>query len=219
MTATLAQLPDFRISHMGTSASALTAIYQSECHMAVWKKGVPEDLSTRLTNALNHYNFPAFATIVSPEDVKSVLLERYEGMPDVEAFSAHVALVVDMFCCLFELKRTGLRLKALSRAMCPKFHVDHVPCRLVTTYSGVATQWLADQDVDRNKLGIASKGLSDEQAGIYSNELDIQQLETGDVALLKGEKWWQNEGGGLVHRSPELSANEQRIVLTLDFAD
>lgn len=50
--------------------------------------------------------------------------------------------MVDMFCCLFELKRAGLRLTVLDRAMCPRFHVDRVPCRLVTTYLGAATEWL-----------------------------------------------------------------------------
>ena len=54
---------------------------------------------------------------------------------------------------LFELKSVGLRLTALGHAMCPRFHVDRVPCRLATTYFGSATEWLPHDRVNRSKLG------------------------------------------------------------------
>ena len=44
----------------------------------------------------------------------------------------------------------------------------------------------------------------------------VQQLSTNDVALLKGEVGLQCRGG-LVHRSPQLQQEEQRLLLTLDF--
>ena len=101
--------------------------------------------------------------------------------------------------------------------MCPRFHVDRVPCRLVTTYAGKATQWLAHDRVDRSKLGPGSEGKPDAESGLYTNVEDIQQLQQGDVALLKGECWEGNEGAGLVHRSPQLTAGTGRLLLTLDF--
>ena len=57
-----------------------------------------------------------------------------------------------MYCYLFELNEIGLSLRVLDKAMCPRFHVDHVPCRLITTYTGVTTQWLPHTSVDRSKL-------------------------------------------------------------------
>ena len=45
----------------------------------------------------------------------------------------------------------------------------------------------------------------------------IEQVNTGDVALLKGEKWQGNEGAGLIHRSPALADGERRLILTLDW--
>jgi hypothetical protein len=45
----------------------------------------------------------------------------------------------------------------------------------------------------------------------------IGQIASGDVALLKGEKWHGNEGFGLIHRSPQLAAGERRLILTLDW--
>lgn len=45
----------------------------------------------------------------------------------------------------------------------------------------------------------------------------IEQIASGDVALLKGEKWHGNEGLGLIHRSPQLASGERRLILTLDW--
>ena len=47
----------------------------------------------------------------------------------------------------------------------------------------------------------------------------MQQLSQGDVALLKGEGWVGNEGKGLIHRSPQLSDQASRLILTIDFID
>ncbi|MNJ05207.1 hypothetical protein D3C73_1663800 [compost metagenome] len=44
---------------------------------------------------------------------------------------------------------------------------------------------------------------------------NIQRLQAGDVAVLKGEKWQGNEGAGLVHRSP--SGHQRRLLLSLDW--
>ena len=51
------------------------------------------------------------------------------------------------------------------------------------------------------------------------SENDIKQLETGHVALLKGESWQGNEGAGIVHRSPHSDSNYRRLYLTIDFVE
>ena len=73
--------------------------------------------------------------------------------------------------------------------------------------------------VDRSKLGAGNNGLTDIHSGLFENEQDIQQLNHGDVAILKGELWEGNENAGLVHRSPALTTDERRLLLTLDFSD
>ena len=93
--------------------------------------------------------------------------------------------------------------------MCPRFHVDHVPVRLITTYAGIGSQWLMEGAMDRRQLGKPDAEPQD-------NSL-IGQIASGDVALLKGEKWHGNEGFGLIHRSPQLAAGERRLILTLDW--
>ena len=154
---------------------------------------------------------------VTPQTVLSSISKSL-GDTAQQELSENIAELVEMLCCLFELKRVGLRLTVLNRAMCPKFHIDRIPCRLVTTYQGIATEWLPHQAVDRQKLGLGSNGKLDSESGLYKTANDIQQLNCGEVALLKGELWEGNENAGLVHRSPALPAGESRLLLTLDFS-
>ena len=100
--------------------------------------------------------------------------------------------------------------------MCPKFHVDKVPCRLITTYTGVATEWLPHDRVNRRFLGPGAPTVVGSAPGICESG-DIELLETGAVALLKGESWEGNEGCGLVHRSPSIADGRKRLLLTIDF--
>ncbi|MGF0240157.1 DUF1826 domain-containing protein [Rhodococcus sp. IEGM1300] len=130
-------------------------------------------------------------------------LEGYEG------FISDVSWLVSAFACLLGAKRVGLRLRILDKAMCPRFHVDHVPVRLITTYAGVGSEWLKEGAMDRRQLGMpAAEPVQDSL---------IKQTLTGEVALLKGEKWHGNEGFGLIHRSPQLAPGERRLILTLDW--
>ena len=59
--------------------------------------------------------------------------------------------------------------------------------------------------------------ICDEVSGLFQSETDIENLQSGQVALLKGERWDGNEGAGLVHRSPRLNKDERLLLLSLDF--
>ena len=205
----------FRHMSQDKQPMVLSDIYQSEINIAIWQRKLPATLQNSVKEflALN----PTFQKemVLTPQDAFSRISESF-GNNMIE-FSEDIAELVDMFCYLFELKEAGMRLKVLDRAMCPKFHVDKVPCRLVTTYQGMATEWLPHELVDQTKLGWGCNGLPDSESGLYQSESDIQQLDCGDVALIKGTLWGGNENAGLVHRSPELIANEKRLILTLDF--
>lgn len=190
-------------------------IYQEGINIMTWQR----DLSVSLKNSINKFliskpNFQSSLT-VTPQNVSPFLYDEF-GSTEQSELVENIAELVDMFCYLLETSHVGLRLTSLDRAMCPKFHVDRVPCRLVTTYQGIATQWLPHHLVNRTKLGLGSKGLPDSESGLYQHQNDIQQLKCGDVALLKGETWFNNENAGLVHRSPALSEGETRLLLTLD---
>ncbi len=200
----------------GSDPSVLADIYQEECNISVWKRHLTSELTQVVSNFLtSNRNFQASMTL-TPNHAMASIHEALGNSDLASPLSENIYQLVDMFCYLFDVKRAGLRLTALDKAMCPKFHVDRVSCRLVTTFQGSATEWLPHELVDRSKLGHGSEGKPDETSGLFSNPGDIQQLNTGDVALLKGELWDSNEGAGLVHRSPALMTGEQRLLLTLD---
>lgn len=199
-----------------TTPDVFPKIYQENINLVVWQKKLPESFK-RFALALIEQkpNLKAVMT-VSPKDTFQNLTEHLHDVKEKNEFCQQVALLVDMFCTLFDLPHAGLRLTVLNKPMCPRFHVDKVPCRLVTTFSGDATQWLANKAANRNKLGAGCQGLPDEESGLFQKNEDINHLSTGDIALLKGEGWLENNHGGLIHRSPA-SKNNARLLLTLDF--
>lgn len=198
--------------------SGLTQIYNYGVNFAVWQRALEPELAQAVETLLAHQTGFSMSDIVTPENVTQAL-ER--SLPDVsgrDVLVRDIALLVDAYCCLFDCDTAGLRLTQVDRAMCPRFHVDQVPCRLITTYAGPATEWLAESDLNRQKLGRGSNGLPDSRSGLIAADATIQQISTGDVALLKGERWEGNEGRGIVHRSPGVEAGQQRLLMTLDMA-
>ena len=73
-------------------------------------------------------------------------------MPDSDhkrEFQQDIILLISLFACLFGAEQINLRLTPLKTAMCPRFHVDNIPCRLVTTYGGLGTEWLLEENINR----------------------------------------------------------------------
>ncbi|MGB2106152.1 MAG: DUF1826 domain-containing protein [Porticoccaceae bacterium] len=206
-----------RHSMVGGQSDIFSCIYQQETHIVIWQRSLSTSLSQSAETIL--YTKPSLeiSMVLSPRDAFETLQKALGPSQESEVLSRDIAQLVDMFCSLFEQKRAVIRLSALDRTMCPRFHVDWVPCRLITTYQGVATEWLPHNVADRSKLGTGNMGKPDELSGLFDSSSDIQQLNCGDIALLKGEIWENNMGAGLIHRSPQLSGGNRRLLLTIDF--
>lgn len=176
--------------------SILTHIYDADVNLAVWQRKLSQQVSGYASWLLSQAQPCAWQEVVARSNTSQRGHELLPEHKHKDGFVADLAEITEMFCCLFELEAVGLRLRVLDKAMCPKFHTDRVPCRLITTYSGAGTQWRNPQ---------------------YSSDCDVQQINDGEIALLKGDAWQGNEGQGLVHRSPALPAQQKRLLLTLDF--
>ena len=196
----------------GETPLALSDILEDGVNLALWQRQLPLHIAEfgELLVALNEPLADSMVIELSSEDSEPNLkglasscrdLEGYEG------FVADVSWLVSAFACLLGAKRIGVRLRLLDKAMCPRFHVDHVPVRLITTYAGIGSPWLREGVMDRRQLS---------QPEAEPGER-IEQIQCGEVALLKGTKWHGNEGYGLIHRSPALKADERRLILTLDW--
>lgn len=202
----------------GTTPAVMTKIFEPNINLAVLERDLSEDVASYAQALIKSQSTLNLRYALNPE---ASIPSLQSSLPDLigrSAFVEDVALLMEMYAYLFELDEVGLRLQILDRPMCPRLHVDRLGCRLISTYWGVGTQWLRNSDVDRTKLGTGNKGLSDEQSGIMTRPNGIQNISQGDVALLKGEGWFDNEGLGIVHRSPAVPQGEKRIVVTMDFA-
>ena len=120
----------------------LTNIYQKDISIVTWKRELSSELTSAVNDFLNLNKTKAAVLAVTPENTNEVLCNTFGDAETMMPLRNDIALLVDMFCCLFELKGAGLRITILDRAMCPRFHFDRIPCRLVTTYQGAGTQWL-----------------------------------------------------------------------------
>ena len=203
-----------RHQHQGATPKTLARILEDDVNLAVWQRQLPLHIAdfAELLLSLNEPLAEALCIELPNEDADPDLKGLDAGFRDLqgyEGFIADLQWLVSAFACLLGARRIGLRLRVLDKAMCPRFHADHVPVRLITTYAGIGSQWLKEGVMDREQLGQANA----EPHGMSQ----IQQLKRGDVALLKGEKWHGNEGSGLIHRSPQPAPGERRLLLTLDW--
>jgi hypothetical protein len=211
--------PTFNIKSMifqvqGETPQALARILDDDVNLAIWQRQLPMHIADfgRLLLSLNEPLAESLSLEIANEDSEPNLHELAPGFRDLEGyegFIADVSWLVRAFACLLGAKRIGVRVRVLDKAMCPRFHVDHVPVRLITTYAGVGSQWLKEGAMDRRRLSLPAAEPTDDSL--------IQQIGSGAVALLKGEKWHGNEGFGLIHRSPPLKPDERRLILTLDW--
>lgn len=101
---------------------------------------------------------------------------------------------VQLYADVSGTDRVEVRLESGAEQRCPKFHVDHVALRLLSTYSGAGTEWCDASDPD-----------------------DVRRLEAGCVALLKGGLHPAGGENTILHRSPPASAGP-RLLLVVDDA-
>jgi hypothetical protein len=207
----------YRTAAEGHCPTILSEIYRENVNIAIWRRALAPQVQDVVGHFVESHGSFRAAISTTPSRALDAVSTLLGEAGESGAISNDVAELVDMFCCLFDLGEVGLRLGVVDHAMCPKFHVDRVPCRLVTTYQGVGTEWLPHPVVDRVQPAPGTPGFDTFQLGVGKSKESIRQLACADVGLLKGTLWEGNERAGLVHRSPALQPGDRRLVLTLDF--
>jgi hypothetical protein len=170
------------------SAEVLTQIFQPDVNLAIWQRDSNDRISAY---AQSLFNVQALQFVAEPKELASLLEQRLPEAEGKADFIADLELVSQMLACLMDCTAVGFRLKQLEKAMCPRFHTDHVALRLLVTYSGAGTEWQSE-----------------------ASSQQYQQIGTGDVALLKGSAWNDSKESAIWHRSPHTT--EPRLLLSLD---
>jgi Protein of unknown function (DUF1826) len=189
----------------------LTQILRPEINLAVWQRDVPSAISTWLSRFRGEDLLTQSHDFDRPlriEDVAATLLSELRvNDPAAErgvAALAHDAKeLAQFFAQLSGSSSVRLRLDWITEQQCPCIHADRVPMRLLCTYRGPATEWIA------NDVTMPSPDFEPPKSLLH-------RFGTGDVAIMKGLL----DGGcasPLRHRSPPLKCSaEWRLLLTLD---
>jgi Protein of unknown function (DUF1826) len=199
----------------------LTLIYEPDVNLCVARRRITPGISSFVSRLLLASQPIERELIFGSENpaVENLLPDDLQALPGAEAWLVDVEFLIGVFRDLFDSDHLGLRLRSLDKAMCPRFHVDRIPVRMICTYGGPGTQWLPEMAVNREKLGSGACGQPDETSGLIldSDSATIQSIPSFAIALLKGELWEGNEGRGAVHRSPQPTLQApRRLLLTLD---
>lgn len=219
MSTALAQNTPLEHAQQSDSATVLTKIYDAYVNLAVWQRQPNPVLQTYCASLVKLRPSLQLRTIIQPEEIAQWVGSQLPQHEHRDEFAEDVQHLAEMYADLFDMTSIGLRLSVLDNTMCPRFHTDQLACRLVTTYYGQGSEWLAEAAVNRCKLGHDANGLPDAESGVIKIPSGIQQLQAEEVALLKGEGWLGSQVKGIVHRSPQINSGDKRVLLTFDFAN
>jgi len=204
---------------ISNDVSKIGYIFNRDINISIWKRNLNSNILHASEILLIKNSDLQFSELINKNFSIDFLVDKIGVDEKLIPFYEDIQYLTKLFCELFDIRDAWLRIDAIDKPMCPRFHADHLKCRLVTTYYGPGTQWLPNSLVNRNKLGHGNNGLADDISGLFSKKSDIENLDVGDIGLLKGEAWVNNEGLGLVHRSPHIDSNYKRLYVTIDFGD
>lgn len=191
---------------IGPDASELGSIRKPAITMSVWERSLCVSLAAAVRETLAS-GFEEVRLTLALDEVALAFVERLvvSGVSPVSAvkLSSDIALLGRHFADVMGCGRLDIRLERVRRNACRKFHADYVMARLITTYSGRATEWLDQSDAARFRQGSSL------------DDLRVRSLREGDVALLKGKFWADEEA--IIHRSPPIAGTgEQRLLLVIN---
>ena len=147
--------------------------------------------------------------VLELEDKKSIdyALPKSIESPLRSMLINQISASSEMLAELLGCNKVGVRLATLRSPMCPRFHVDKIPCRLLITLCGGGTEWIANKDVNWKIFADTNDTTP------VKDNAEIQRFKTGHWSLLKGGAW-NNNFSGVVHRSPH--EIDKRLLLSLD---
>ncbi|WP_232822359.1 DUF1826 domain-containing protein [Salinicola sp. CR57] len=193
---------------IGDTIDHLPRIFDDGITLSVMRRPLSDEITASVDGLMRESRSLEWSWRGPADDTMCADLARKLKVTQEEALVADVCLMAEAIAYLFDAPQIGVRLRKLEGAMCPRFHVDNLGVRFITTYAGAGTEWLPDDAADRRGLGAAHPDKPD----IVRDPERIQRLSCGDLALMKGSSWIGNAGRGLIHRSPP----GQRLILAID---
>ena len=187
----------------------LAAVLRPEVNLCLWQREVPAALRRFVDVNLARRDCKRLTTWDGNEPDELTWGVGLADAEDYDAFHDDVTMLSRLYAELTGADRLTIKLEAFAGSLCERLHVDRVGLRLICSYAGPGTEWLANADVDRRWLGTADDRLL-RLGGA------VRRMPRWSVGLMKGERWPGNAGNGLVHRSPKCAAGERRVLLKIE---
>ncbi|MDW3192922.1 MAG: DUF1826 domain-containing protein [Cytophagales bacterium] len=185
----------------GTQTELLEEIHQKENSIAIYQRDIQAldyELSRIIHKDITHKGSGTL------EEIASGLASFFgQELPQCERLPLDILNLVRLFDDVVKGESYRLLFSTVSGNMCRKFHTDINDLRLICTYFGEGTLWVAEDE--------SSKVKEDDSI----NDEYIHQANAGDVLILKGAL--HPEGNPVLHRSPAIEENgSRRLLLRLD---
>jgi hypothetical protein len=214
---TLRDLPSFRV-HSGSASVAeveqeeqLDTALAGHAQIVVWRRHRRRDSNEPLARYLDEcepFN------IREPLNPGQLIGERFtRPFESDEHIRTKVADYMDECLRVFRSfcgeRPIRARLELTEKQNCPKFHVDNVQVRLVSTLVGPGTQWVASEVVQQ------IRERSDCRDHLHARPGEIAMADRGDIVILRGKLSAADPSHWSLHRSPPLGDDERRLVFKL----
>ena len=145
----------------------------------------------------------------------------------IAALERDIGAVVSEYCEATGSASAIVAVSLLRRTLCSKYHVDHVPLRVMCTYLGAGTEVLSERaslvvSLASDRLGRGFGDVAKAAVGSAADSRVLKEIKKQsrecELVLLKGEKWPGNAGRAIVHRSPSIDGccGEWRLCLKVD---
>lgn len=194
----------------GTTSAVLARALEPRIELALWRREPDAPLAQWLDD-LPASALPTLRLRLRAIEVPLALQLACEAAhtpagPQREAWVADVAHLALRFAQITACELLRLRLDRVDGDACRRWHRDCVSLRLLCTYRGPGTEWVAPQYAE------------DALARPDHYDGPTKRMPTQAVALYKGCGFsGQRHDGGLVHRSPRIAGQGlQRLVLCLE---
>ncbi len=193
---------------IGKDLGILRDIHMKTKNIAVYQRNIAS-----LTQGLDHaINRPIECQANGTVEEITLSLNRYfaNALHLNENLLEDILNLLVLYEQVTKVSSFQVSLNTISTNMCRRFHADNNELRMLCTYYGPGTLWLPDYAVDRK----AYLDRKDNQKILLDESL-VQQVDTGDVVILKGSLY----PGAIpvLHRSPGIEENGgERILLSID---
>ena len=183
----------------------LAAILDHDVGIVEIGGAVPDEVSDYARALIDEQALPGpLEARCRPGDAES-FTRRLANLSGRASFTAWLDRWLSSFAAVNDVQEVGIRVSHLRASMCPRFHVDMVPTRLITTLTGPGTEWIPQKYVSHDANGRIEQAVDPDV---------IERLETGAIGMLKGAVFEEARFPGIVHRSPP--GGQDRVVVTFD---